>query len=322
MNASGDMTLEQAYVVLGLSSGASDADIERAFRLRSRMMHPDRFVSSPESEVRLATAEFRRVTDARATLLAGRKHRRQDDPMPERGADAEVSALLEPSVASRGGTVTVTTPQGDSVRVRVPPQTKAGARLRVKGHGRRGVHGGESGNLIVFITLRASEEVPNARRENKKEEDARDPYEFTGRDNFARPSVPVADETHLRRRGRRWPWLVGSLVLVGAAIGLSAMSTSLNNVAGSIGFTEVEADDVPCDANETNGCWAWRIVPETDCERGLATVALSPTSRGTSTMISQNVLTDLQRGVPRVFTTASPIDGLKFAHIESIACMP
>ncbi|QNE46315.1 J domain-containing protein [Glaciihabitans sp. INWT7] len=63
------MTSAEAAQLLGVSAEALPPEIERAFKQRARMSHPDRFTGASPSESRAAAAEFIRVTEARNLLL-------------------------------------------------------------------------------------------------------------------------------------------------------------------------------------------------------------------------------------------------------------
>jgi curved DNA-binding protein CbpA len=55
------------YAVLGVEPGASDREIERAFRSRVIAVHPDRFVGDPAAQER-AAAQLRELNQAVAVL--------------------------------------------------------------------------------------------------------------------------------------------------------------------------------------------------------------------------------------------------------------
>ncbi|MFM9920034.1 hypothetical protein [Lacisediminihabitans sp. H27-G8] len=63
------MTSAEAAQLLGVSAEALPPEIERAFKQRARMSHPDRFTGASAAESRAAAAEFIRVTEARNLLL-------------------------------------------------------------------------------------------------------------------------------------------------------------------------------------------------------------------------------------------------------------
>lgn len=64
------MTPAEAADILQVSSGASVADIDRAFQRRARLSHPDRFVGATDADIRAATAEFVRLIEARDLMRA------------------------------------------------------------------------------------------------------------------------------------------------------------------------------------------------------------------------------------------------------------
>ncbi len=63
------MTPETAAAILNVSSDASEDEIRRAYKNRSKMWHPDRFVAGTAGEQADAAAEFVRISDAYQTLL-------------------------------------------------------------------------------------------------------------------------------------------------------------------------------------------------------------------------------------------------------------
>jgi hypothetical protein len=63
------VTSAEAALLLGVSVDAAPGEIERAFKQRARMSHPDRFTGVSPLESRAAAAEFIRATEARNLLL-------------------------------------------------------------------------------------------------------------------------------------------------------------------------------------------------------------------------------------------------------------
>ncbi|NLL25615.1 MAG: DnaJ domain-containing protein [Spirochaetales bacterium] len=59
-------SLEQAYATLGLSSGATNEEIKRAYRKLSMEYHPDTLISKGLGEefLKAATEKFRAIQDA------------------------------------------------------------------------------------------------------------------------------------------------------------------------------------------------------------------------------------------------------------------
>jgi len=62
----GGPTLDQAYAVLGLKAGASDAEVKRAYRRLLSQHHPDKLVSKglPEEMMKLATEKTHEIRQA------------------------------------------------------------------------------------------------------------------------------------------------------------------------------------------------------------------------------------------------------------------
>lgn len=63
------MTLDEARQTLGVSRGASVAEIRDAFRRRAREVHPDRHPSEDEARRRQLGREFDRAREARDVLV-------------------------------------------------------------------------------------------------------------------------------------------------------------------------------------------------------------------------------------------------------------
>lgn len=116
--------------MLGVSASSTRSAILSAYRLRARMMHPDRHVGRPESEVRLATQEFQRLTAARDVLTAG------EASMDESRRAAEstrhvVPLTVSPLIAADGGIVEIRSGAGVPLSVRIPAAVSDGTVLRV-----------------------------------------------------------------------------------------------------------------------------------------------------------------------------------------------
>jgi hypothetical protein len=68
-----------AAAVLNVGINATHSEVHAAFRLRARLTHPDRFAGAPAGDIRAASAEFVRITQARDVLL---KHLPKPPPPP------------------------------------------------------------------------------------------------------------------------------------------------------------------------------------------------------------------------------------------------
>ncbi|MEB0001679.1 J domain-containing protein [Cryobacterium sp. 10S3] len=64
------MTPEAAAAILNVKVSATRTEIDAAYRLRARMSHPDRFAGAPAADIKAASAEFVRISDARDVLRA------------------------------------------------------------------------------------------------------------------------------------------------------------------------------------------------------------------------------------------------------------
>jgi hypothetical protein len=64
------VTPSEAAAILQVGTGASVADIDRAFQRGARISHPDRFVGATDAAIRAATAEFVRLIEARDLMRA------------------------------------------------------------------------------------------------------------------------------------------------------------------------------------------------------------------------------------------------------------
>ncbi|XXH06010.1 hypothetical protein Hte_012455 [Hypoxylon texense] len=68
------MQLSEAYIILGLTPGASIEEIERAFRAKALIYHPDRVLQhgdkdEQESRYKMATEEMKVINNAKALLI-------------------------------------------------------------------------------------------------------------------------------------------------------------------------------------------------------------------------------------------------------------
>ena len=86
------------YVILGLSHGASDMEIKRAYRRLARRHHPDINPGDRESEVR-----FRQILEAYETLIdPDRRHRYDSGSAAEPGLDRRASGFEGFDFSTRG----------------------------------------------------------------------------------------------------------------------------------------------------------------------------------------------------------------------------
>lgn len=145
------LTADEARAVLGLPASYTRLDVLNAYRIRARMMHPDRFAGSPESEVKLATSEFQRLSRARDVLLESVHGIGESQPPPSSTSRTKIEVEIAPSILRQGGLVTVRTPSGELTKLRVQAGTTSGTTLRVPGRGPADDSGNRA-DLFVRVT--------------------------------------------------------------------------------------------------------------------------------------------------------------------------
>lgn len=136
------------YKVLGVSRRASEEEIKRAFRRRAKESHPDRNPGDPHAEERFREigeayrllqegalpAEEWSLEDVLESIFGGENFRLQEEeyfPDLEGGPD-RLRVRLGRDILQRGGTVSIPYEEKE-LRVRIPPGTKPGSKLRLRG---------------------------------------------------------------------------------------------------------------------------------------------------------------------------------------------
>lgn len=117
------MTLKTAREILGVSSASTPAEVRKAFRAAAKRAHPD----SGGDE-----GAFRQVTDA---------YRRLQDPLGDRFVHAPVRPRATPDpdleilprLALEGGDVDHRMPDGQLIRITLPPGLRSGDKVRAAG---------------------------------------------------------------------------------------------------------------------------------------------------------------------------------------------
>jgi DnaJ-class molecular chaperone len=163
------------YQLLGVDRDASDGDIKRAYRKLARELHPDVTGDDPR-----ATERFKLVTEAYETLSDPQRKKSYDrfgnkdhPPPPGPGFGVDVDGLIDqlfpgrkkkprpspgidmekPLSVSFVEAWTGASKQLGSIKVVVPAGVDDGTRLRLKGQGAAGEHGGPNGDLYVVISV-------------------------------------------------------------------------------------------------------------------------------------------------------------------------
>lgn len=101
-----DNSLEDCYRILELEPGASLAEVRAAYRVQSRVWHPDRFAHRSDMHAR-ATARQQQLNDAYRSLLSHHRTCAEAEPAPERNrAQDEVQPRRQIPWSSPGGGAT------------------------------------------------------------------------------------------------------------------------------------------------------------------------------------------------------------------------
>lgn len=73
---------------------------------------------------------------------------------PQKGADVTARTTLDFTTAVQGETITLQGEDGKPFKVKIPAGVKDGQKIRLRGRGRPSPDGGESGDIVVSITVR------------------------------------------------------------------------------------------------------------------------------------------------------------------------
>lgn len=173
----GDVS-DRYYRILGVSSGASAAELKAAFRRLAHRYHPD--ISSEAN----AKEKFIEVVEAYRALTSGYKwepplHTKSDDHFykesnthhasktPKNGQDCNMEVPLSIEELYWGIEIKVDPLNGchgrrsekgwrnsSLLKVKVKRGTRNGARLRLRGKGEPGTDGGANGDLVLTIKIK------------------------------------------------------------------------------------------------------------------------------------------------------------------------
>ncbi len=186
---------DDPYRVLGLSVGASQAEIKKAYRALVRTCHPDACPGDLHAVDRFqaVTEAYRLLVDPVARARYARPSLRPAGfwdslvqaagPWPRKGLDLRMTLELAPVKLVAGGKFMITIPrrrrcpacarqpdrsacpdclgsglvlQQDRLELIWPPGVGDGSRIRLPGEGDDGLHGGQSGDLYLDVRLRGN----------------------------------------------------------------------------------------------------------------------------------------------------------------------
>lgn len=206
--------MKDAYKILGVAKDATAEEIKRAYRKAARERHPDLDPKNPwaEDEFKELTAAYEVLSDAdkRSRYDAGeidaegrpksharagaydargrgrawkkdpfetfRQKKKSEKVVKFDGANVSYSLKLAFNEAREGGVRHVSMTNGKRLKVTIPPGTRDGQVLRLKGQGMPGMGGGTPGDALVTIAV-----------------DTDPRFRVEGRDVHVEVAVPLAD---------------------------------------------------------------------------------------------------------------------------------
>ena len=187
------MAQKDPYSVLGVSKGASDGEIKRAFRKKARQFHPDRNPDDSLSEAKfkevqsaydkIGDAESRREFDQKQQManmfgggmrggstfggMGGGNQRRRPQPR-QKGSDITVGLDVSMAEANEGGTFSFTfkrlkpnslgnlEAKSVTLKTNLDAGVKHGTIKRLKGQGNDHPEG-DSGDVLLTVRIDAGE---------------------------------------------------------------------------------------------------------------------------------------------------------------------
>lgn len=170
------------YRILDIAPTAGMDEIKRAFRARARQSHPDSDPGNPDAEERFKTlvGAYEQAVDAWNRRRAGREQCEPPEPTspPEpdgsdpteeacgrsdgstagfkvKGTDVTYTLTVTFDEAADGVTHSIDMVTGRKLAVKVPPGTRDGNVLRLRGEGMPGLGGCARGDALVEIKVSA-----------------------------------------------------------------------------------------------------------------------------------------------------------------------
>lgn len=118
-----ELSLKDAREVLGVSSASTPAEVRKAFREAAKRAHPD--AGGDENSFRQVMAAYQRLQDPLGERFVQPPTRTRPTPDP----DLEIT----PRLALEGGDVDHRMPDGQYIRITLPPGLRSGDKVRAAG---------------------------------------------------------------------------------------------------------------------------------------------------------------------------------------------
>lgn len=308
------MSAETAAAVLDVGPSATRQEVDRAFRLRARLCHPDRFAGAPAADLAAASAEFIRVCDAREVL-----HRRL--------ATAPRTPTAPPSSPpwASAGSASTGRRQGSTAP---PPRAPSSANRH------------QPPAPPPTPTMSFAEYV-------RARDAASWVYESpTGAPPSWAPPAPSAQarrpwgkppRMHRTSTSFRVALLVLAVISVGGYLAMllaSGVTTRIGQIAAPLPVPAWTATDLLANASvlpvmdeatltascQTEfGCWVWSVTARADCPVTTITVGFSDTADGVATRTTTQQ-TAVAAEVPFIVVEHGQSYAAEFAGIEAMTC--
>ncbi len=97
---------------------------------------------------------------------AGGQGRRQKVNFKKDGRDIQATVTIDLAQAVLGSKINLRTPDGETVRLKIPPGTQSGTKFRIEGKGESpAMPGGKKGNLLVLVNVKIPAETEGKTKE-------------------------------------------------------------------------------------------------------------------------------------------------------------